>query len=65
MKSYTKRIDLLKMPLSYQPKFEQFDGKEIPKQHVAHFVETCNNVRTDGDLMVKQFVHSLKVYAFD
>jgi hypothetical protein len=65
MKSYTKMIDLLKMPLSYQPKFEQFDGKEIPKQHVTQFMETCNTVGTDGDLMVKQFVHSLKGNAFD
>jgi len=65
-KSYTQRIDLLKMPLSYQPpKFQQFDGKGNPRQHVAHFVETCNNVGTNGDLMVKQFVRSLKGNAFD
>ena len=31
-KSYTQRIDLLKMPLSYQPpKFQQFDGKGNPR----------------------------------
>ena len=42
------------MPLGYQPpKFQSFDGKGIPKQHVAHFVETCNNVGTGGDLLVK------------
>jgi len=28
-------------------------------------VETCNNAGTNGDLMVKQFVHSLKGNAFD
>ncbi|KAA0066531.1 retrotransposon gag protein [Cucumis melo var. makuwa] len=40
-KSYTKRIDNLRMPLGYQPpKFQQFDGKGNPKQHIAHFVET-------------------------
>jgi len=51
---YTQRIDLLKMLLSYQPpKFQQFDGKGNPRQHVAHFVETCNNAETNGDLMVK------------
>ena len=43
-KPYSKRIDALRMPRGYQPpKFMQFDGKGNPKQHVAHFVETCNN----------------------
>ncbi|KAL0356759.1 UNVERIFIED_CONTAM: hypothetical protein Scaly_1361600 [Sesamum calycinum] len=46
-KPYTPRIDNLKMPIGYQPpKFQQFDGKGNPKQHVAHFVETCNNAGT-------------------
>ena len=59
-KPYTKRIDNLHMPMGYQPpKFQSFDGKGNPKQHVAHFVETCNNVSTDGNLLVKQFVCSL------
>ncbi|KAG5235245.1 ty3-gypsy retrotransposon protein [Salix suchowensis] len=54
LESLNKR-DLLKMPLSYQPpKFQQFDGKGNPRQHIAHFVETCNNAGTNGDLMVKQ-----------
>ncbi|KAL0302444.1 UNVERIFIED_CONTAM: hypothetical protein Scaly_2564100 [Sesamum calycinum] len=65
-KPYTPRIDSLKMPMDYQPpKFQQFDGKGNPKQHVAHFVETCNNVGTYGDHLVKQFVRSLKGNAFD
>ncbi|OMO73504.1 Peptidase M14, carboxypeptidase A [Corchorus capsularis] len=56
----------MKMPDNYQPpKFQQFDGKGNPRQHVAHFVETCNNAGTYGDLMVKQFVRSLKGNAFD
>uniref|UniRef100_A0A2N9H4I7 Ty3-gypsy retrotransposon protein n=1 Tax=Fagus sylvatica TaxID=28930 RepID=A0A2N9H4I7_FAGSY len=55
-KPYTKRIDSLRMPPGYQPpKFQQFDGKGNPKQHVTHFVETCNNAGTDGDLLTKQF----------
>lgn len=34
-KPYTKRIDKLRMPIGYQPpKFQQFDGKGNPKQHV-------------------------------
>ncbi|KAH0685746.1 hypothetical protein KY284_016299 [Solanum tuberosum] len=45
--------------------FQQFDGKGIPKQHVEHFIETCNNVETYGDYLVKQFVCSLKGNAFD
>ncbi|XP_074315668.1 uncharacterized protein LOC141651875 [Silene latifolia] len=66
IKPYTKRIDSLRMPLGYQPpKFQQFDGKGNPKQHIAHFVETCNNAGTDGDRLVKQFVRSLKGIAFD
>ncbi|KAK4389554.1 hypothetical protein Sango_2292400 [Sesamum angolense] len=64
-KPYTPRIDNLKMPMGYQPpKFQQFDGKGNPKQHVAHFVETCNNAGTYGDHLVKQFVRSLKGNAF-
>ena len=65
-KPYTARIDNLAMPAGYQPpKFQQFDGKGSPKQHVAHFVETCNNAGTYGDLLVKQFIWSLKDNAFD
>ena len=65
-KPYTQRIDILKMPSNYRPpKFQQFDGKGNPRQHVIHFVETCNNVGTDGDLLVKQFFRSLKGNAFD
>ncbi|KAL0340286.1 UNVERIFIED_CONTAM: hypothetical protein Sradi_4545400 [Sesamum radiatum] len=63
---YTPRIDSLKMPMGYQPpKFQQFDDKGNPKQHVVHFVETCNNAGTYGDHLVKQFVRSLKGNAFD
>ncbi|KAL0416578.1 UNVERIFIED_CONTAM: hypothetical protein Slati_3489700 [Sesamum latifolium] len=56
-KPYTPRIDSLKMPMGYQPsKFQQFDGKGNPKQHVAYFVKTCNNAGTYGDHLVKQVV---------
>ncbi|KAK4717786.1 hypothetical protein R3W88_016124 [Solanum pinnatisectum] len=49
-KLYTARIDNLKMPAGYQPpKFQQFEGRGNPKQHVAHFVETCNNAGTYGN----------------
>ncbi|KAK3038008.1 hypothetical protein RJ639_029959 [Escallonia herrerae] len=55
-KPYTKRIDNMRMPVEYQPpKFQQFDGKGNLRQHVAHFIETCNNAGTEGDLLVKQF----------
>ena len=65
-KPYSKRIDALRMPRGYQPpKFMQFDGKGNPKQHVAHFVETCNNAGTEGDHIAKQFVRSLKGNAFE
>ncbi|KAA0032448.1 ty3-gypsy retrotransposon protein [Cucumis melo var. makuwa] len=53
-KPYTKRIDNLIMPNGYQPpKFQQFDGKGNPKQHVAHFIETFEIAGTRGDLLVK------------
>ncbi|CAM8994886.1 unnamed protein product [Rhodiola kirilowii] len=53
-KPYSKRIDGLRMPQGYQPpKLQQFDGKRSPKQHVAHFIETCTNAGTEGDLLVK------------
>ena len=56
----------MRMPNGYQPpKFMQFDGKGNPKQHIAHFVETCENAETQGNFLTKQFVHSLKESAFD
>ncbi|KAM0981028.1 hypothetical protein TB2_013881 [Malus domestica] len=65
-KPYSKKIDALKMPRGYQPpKFMQFDGKGNPKQHVAHFVETCNNAGKEGYYLAKQFVRSLKGNAFE
>ncbi|MBA0757899.1 hypothetical protein Gotri_020944 [Gossypium trilobum] len=37
---------------NYQPpKFQQFDGKGNPHQHIAHFVETYNSVGISGDLV--------------
>ncbi|KAL0293867.1 UNVERIFIED_CONTAM: hypothetical protein Sradi_6915500 [Sesamum radiatum] len=66
IRPYTQRIDNLKMPIGYQPpKFQQFDVKGNPKQHVAHFIEICNNAGTYGDHLVKKFVRSLKGNAFD
>ncbi|KAK3043349.1 hypothetical protein RJ639_002651 [Escallonia herrerae] len=44
---------------------KQFDGKGNLRQHVAHFIETCNIAGTEGDLLVKQFVQSLKGNTFD
>ncbi|KAL0413227.1 UNVERIFIED_CONTAM: hypothetical protein Sradi_1524400 [Sesamum radiatum] len=66
VKPYTRRIEQLRMLENYQPpKFQQFNGHGDPRQHIAHFVETCNDAGTDGDLLVKQFVLSLKDTAFD
>ncbi|XP_022887726.1 uncharacterized protein LOC111403445 [Olea europaea var. sylvestris] len=49
-KPYSCLIDEIKMPLSYQPsKFQCFDDKGNPKQHVAHLIETCNNADTYND----------------
>jgi len=65
-KSHTKRIDALRMPCDYQPpKFNQFDGKSNPKQHITQFIKTCNYASTEGDRLVKQFVRTLKGSAFD
>ncbi|KAL0434923.1 UNVERIFIED_CONTAM: hypothetical protein Sradi_0200200 [Sesamum radiatum] len=65
VKPYTRRIEQLRMPENYQPpKFQQFNGHGDPRQHIAHFVETCNDAGTDGDLLVKQFLLSLKDTAF-
>lgn len=57
----------MKMPDdNYQPpKIQQFDGKGNSRQYMAHFVEICNNVDIEEDLMVKQFVRLLKENAFD
>jgi len=53
------------MPYSYQPsKFNKFDGKGNPEQHIAHFIETCSNASTEGDQLVKQFVRTQKGSAF-
>ena len=65
-KPYTKRIDAFGMPHGYQPpNFNQFNGESNPKQHIAHFIETCSNASTEGDRLVKQFMQSLKGIAFD
>ena len=56
----------MRMPNGYQPpKFLQFDGKGNPKQLIVHFVETCENAGTQGSLLVKKFVRSLKGNVFD
>jgi len=63
--SYTRRVDALCMPHDFKPpKFPQFDGKGNPKQHVTHFIETCNNTGTDGNFMIKQLVGTLKGMVF-
>jgi len=41
------------------------DAKGNPKQHIAHFIETCSNAGTEGDRLVKQFILFLKGVAFD
>ncbi|KAM1018319.1 hypothetical protein FF1_039804 [Malus domestica] len=65
-KPYSKKIDALRMTRGCQPsKFMQFDRKRNPKQHIAHFIETCNNVGTKEDYLVMQFVRSLKGNTFD
>lgn len=65
-KPYTKRINNLTMPNGFQPpKFQQFVGKGNLKEHIAHFIETYENVGTRGDLLVKQFVRTLKENAFN
>ncbi|KAA0036884.1 ty3-gypsy retrotransposon protein [Cucumis melo var. makuwa] len=65
-KPYTKRIDNLRMSNGYQPpKFQQFNEKCNPKQHVAHFIETCEIASTRGDLLVKQFIQTLIGNTFD
>ncbi|KAL0437692.1 UNVERIFIED_CONTAM: hypothetical protein Sradi_0477100 [Sesamum radiatum] len=65
-KPYTKHINDLRMPMGYQPpELRQFDGKGNSRQHIIHFIETCNNAGTGSDLLVKQFVRSFKGNAFD
>ncbi|TYK22415.1 ty3-gypsy retrotransposon protein [Cucumis melo var. makuwa] len=54
------------MSLGYQPlKFQQFDGRGNSKQHITHFVETCENAGSSGDQLVKQLIQSLKGNAFE
>lgn len=65
MQNYTQKGSI-EMPSGYQPpKKQQFDGKGNLKQHVAYFVETCCNAGTNGDLLLKRFMQSLKENAFD
>ncbi|TYK30010.1 ty3-gypsy retrotransposon protein [Cucumis melo var. makuwa] len=65
-KSYTKRIDNLRMSLGYHPpKFQQFDRKGNLTHHIVQFIETCENARSKGDQLVRQFVRSLKGNAFE
>ena len=54
------------MLIGYQPqKLQQFYGRGNPRQHIAHFVETCRSVGTHYDLLIKQFVCSSKENTFD
>ncbi|KAG9453530.1 hypothetical protein H6P81_006434 [Aristolochia fimbriata] len=55
--SYAARVPPSKIPA--------IQWRRAPKHHVAHFIETCNNAGTDGDLLVKQFGRSLNGNAFD
>ncbi|KAL2532196.1 Uncharacterized protein Adt_05547 [Abeliophyllum distichum] len=51
---YNCQIEEMMMLPGYQPtKFQCFDRKENPKQRVAHFIETCNNVGTYNDTIMK------------
>ncbi|KAH0634868.1 hypothetical protein KY284_037654 [Solanum tuberosum] len=51
-KPYTRQITCLSMRTNYQPpKLQQFDGKGNLRQYITHFVETCSNVGTHGDLL--------------
>ncbi|RVW91089.1 Transposon Ty3-I Gag-Pol polyprotein [Vitis vinifera] len=43
----------------------EYASMEGKSKTTWHFVETCNNAGTDGDLLVKQFIHSLQGNAFD
>ncbi|KAA0067382.1 ty3-gypsy retrotransposon protein [Cucumis melo var. makuwa] len=60
-----KNVDKGKAIIKKAPKFQQFDGKRNPKQHGSHFIETCETTGTRGDLLVKQFVRTLKGNAFN
>uniref|UniRef100_A0A0V0I7P5 Putative ovule protein n=1 Tax=Solanum chacoense TaxID=4108 RepID=A0A0V0I7P5_SOLCH len=54
------------MLIRYQPpKLQQCDGRGNPRQHIAHFIETCSSGGIHGDLLVKQFFRSLKENSFD
>ena len=53
------------MSKGYQPpKIQQFDGKGNLKQHIAHFINTCNATGAYDDYLVTEFVRSLKENAF-
>ncbi|WMV50456.1 hypothetical protein MTR67_043841 [Solanum verrucosum] len=65
-KPYAQRIDNLKMHEGYQPpKLQQFDDKGNLKQHIAHFIETCNDAEKYSDYFIKKFIRSLKENSFD
>ncbi|KAF3679250.1 putative galacturonosyltransferase 13 [Capsicum annuum] len=52
-KAYTARIDILKMLAGYNSlNFNNMREKGNSKKHVAHFVETCNNVATYGHKLI-------------
>ncbi|KAL0440216.1 UNVERIFIED_CONTAM: hypothetical protein Slati_2504600 [Sesamum latifolium] len=65
VKPYTRRIEQLRMPVNYD--LQSFNNSMVSwhPRNIAHFVETCNNVGIDEDLLVEQFLLSLKDAAFD
>jgi len=52
-----KKINALNMLRGGQaPRFYEFDGKEKTKYHIAHVIETCNNVGIEGALLWSDLV---------
>ena len=66
LKPYPSHYDALPFPKGYlKPTFDKFDGvNSSPHEHLAHFYSACGEASQVDELLVRQFVQSLKGEAF-
>ena len=65
-KPYPVHYDTIPFPPNYQrPNFDKFDSIHgSPHEHLAHFYSACGETALSDQLLIRQFVQSLRGSAF-
>jgi hypothetical protein len=64
VKPYPLEVDMVPFPKNYcQPQFSKFNGTGSPHEHMAHFLDACQDTSHNGALL-RQFVQTLSGPAF-